>query len=243
MRTFEAVTTFSAAGYDSYGRRMVESVGNFWWPRSGVSLRVYSEDKIPMTGLIAAPFPGWLDAFRGRHAGDKTARGLRTGTYDFRFDAVKFAHKTAAMIHAAEHSGADVLIWLDGDIVTHAPVDRDFLESLIGEEHVIAWLDRDRLHPETGFYALNLRHPMTRDLIATWRSLYETDEVFALPQWHDAYVLQRGVNACGAPWRSLSGDARRTSHPLARGPLAERFDHLKGARKSLDHSPEHRVLA
>lgn len=247
VRQFEAVTTFSGAGFESYGRRMVETYCEFW--PYDVRLATYSEGfNLPLSFMPRAEnrkLPAWVDAFKDRHSPtrDRVANGWRTGTYDFRFDAFKFSNKTAAVIHAAEHSGADVLIWLDGDIVTHAPVDHDFLESMIGEQHVIAWLDRDRLYPETGFYALNLRHPMTQGLIATWRRLYETDDVFALRQWHDAFVLEHVVDATNAPWRSLSGGAQRTSHPLARGPLAERFDHLKGQRKSLTHSPEHRILA
>lgn len=244
MRTFEAVTTFNFAGYETYGLRMVKTFKAFW-PRL-CPLRIYSEDRMFLDtmydGAEKLPSPLWLDAFKRRNGNDR-AGGWRNASYDFRFDAVKFAHKSAAMIDALEHSCADVLIWLDGDIVTHAHVSHDFLETLIDEHALISWLNRDRLYPETGFFAVNLRHPMATRLAAIWRAFYETDSLFELQQWHDAYVLQKIVERLGAPTRSLSGFARSTSHPLARGPLAVLFDHLKGSRKSLDHSPEHRVLA
>ena len=246
-RTFEAVTTFSAFGYEQYGRRMIETFAQHW-PRA-VSLTIYrdgfdlTEDDLPRGALdvcaidmqFEAKYGGlsWFGDFKSRHARDPRANGMRNGSYDFRFDAVKFSNKTAAIIDAAETSSADVLIWLDGDIVTHAPVSN--LDELMPENCLLSWLDRDRSCPETGFLIFNLRHPGIPLLMATWRAMYETDGVFLLPEWHDAFVLQRIVtdNPFSLRACSLSGETgRKTSHPLVNGPLGRCFDHLKGPRKA-----------
>lgn len=245
MRTFQAVTTFTAAGRELYGERMTRHFREYWaWE---VHLAVYSEG-FNISGLEAPTLenrklPAWIEAFKDRHANSARANGRLRGDYDYRWDAFKFSNKSAAVLDAAMHASADVLIWLDGDVTTHAPVTLEFLESLLPPDAAIAWLDRERLHPETGFYMLDLRHPGVAPMLAEWRRLYEADEVFKLREWHDAFVLNHLVESAGLPTASLSGEAVGTSHPLARGPLAAYFDHLKGNRKSLAHSPEHAVLA
>lgn len=243
MTTFAAISTFNRAGLDLYGRRMVESFCQ-GWPRD-VSLRLYSEgwdaddflahcrplpsalsrlaDETCEIVHLASASP-WLDAFKARNR-DRTFR-------DFRWDAVRFSHKAAAVCHAARTVDADVLIWLDGDIFTHAPVTIADLEALapVGEEW-IAWLDRASMYPECGFYMLNLRHEKRLEYISAFDVMYADDALYGLAEYHDSYVLQEVVLRERATAKSLSGAGRGTSHPLVNGPLGQWFDHLKGSRK------------
>jgi hypothetical protein len=250
-RRFLAVTTFSAKGFDEYGREMVETFDRHW--TRDVPLLVYRDgfDFTPNWRIKCCDLStiSWLRDFKSRHKLNRAARGLtKSGGYDYRFDCVKFAHKTAAIIHAAVMAqalnSADVLIWLDGDTVTHAPVTTDFLDALLPPGKALAWLDRTKLHyPECGWVMYDLKHPAIAGLMSSWRGLYQSDAVLGLAETHDSYVLQHLVNKIGLPWASLSGDARDSFHPAAEGPLAAVIDHRKGARKSLPHSPEHRILA
>lgn len=239
-RIFHVVTTCSKLGYEQYGKRMLASLREFWPENVGVTL--YSED-VP----DAKALPDWLYAFKKRHAGNKAANGKGTharflGQYNYRFDAVRFAHKTAAVIDAAERMiadrSADILIWIDADTVTHAPVTVEFLRDLFSSsaKAEIAWLWRSKTYPECGFYMLNLTSPATANLIAQWKALYTSDTLFHLPEWHDSYVLKELVRKLGCNWTSLSGDASNTSHPFVNGPLGAVMDHMKGARKIVGHS-------
>lgn len=229
-RIYEAVTTFNKVGYEQYGKRMLDSLSKHWPPE--VNVRVYSED---VPGCI--PMPAWLDAFKAKHGKNKDANGKGShgryvGQYNYRFDAVRFAHKTAAVIDSAEHSKADVLIWIDADTVTHSPVTMQFLRDLAPlTGDVISWLWRSKTYPECGFYMLNLRNPFTANLIEQWKLLYTTGNLFHLPEWHDSYVLKELVRSLKCPWHSLSGDASNTSHPFINGPLGAVMDHMKGTRK------------
>lgn len=217
---FLAVSTFNTHGLDLYGRRMMESFRRHW-PES-VELRVYSEGW--HGGIDLPTASGWLAAFKARHA----HRRFR----DFRWDAVRFAHKVAALCHAAQNTDADVLIWLDGDIYTHSDVTVADLERLApaGNEW-IAWLDRASMYPECGFYMLNCRHPRHVEMIERFEAMYSEDDLFALAEFHDSYVLQEVVKAAGVGTKSLSGSGRATSHPLVNGPVGAFCDHLKGHRK------------
>ena len=223
---FAAITTFNREGLELYGRKMVSSFRKYT-PRE-VRFRVYTEGWSLGAGfeerdlLTSSP---WLDAFRTRHAGRTVP--------DLRWDAVRFSHKVAALCHAARDIEADCLIWIDGDVVLHAPILLDDLADLApkGDEW-IAWLDRDRNYPECGFYMLNTRHGRHRETIASFESMYLNDRLFDLEQFHDSWVLWKLVEALGLEAKSLSGEGRATAHPFVNGPLGAWFDHLKGPRKS-----------
>lgn len=246
MRRFQVVTTFSAKGLAEYGERMLASVEKHW-PRD-VPVIVYREgfDLPAGSRAIGRDLTAieWLADFKRRHARNSGAHGRgRTGPYDFRFDAVRFAHKTAAVIDAGQkalHSSGrgDCLVWMDGDALAHADMTQDVLEGFMPADKSIAWLWRTRSYPECGFYILNLRHPGVPGLLTAWRSMYETDGVFALRETHDSFVLQQMVERLGLPWHSLSGDAADWHHPAAAGPLANWIDHLKGDRKRIGRTPK-----
>ena len=152
MRRFAVVTTCHAAGYPLYGQRMAATFAEFW--PADVPLLFYSE------GFTADPIPGRLVerdllasspelvAFKARHADNPRAHGLRkpfrrlrlgpldmplplrTRKASYRWNAVRFAHKSFAIFHAARQTDADVLIWIDADTLFFAPVDQAELEQL-----------------------------------------------------------------------------------------------------------------
>lgn len=227
--TVRAITTCSAAGWRQYGQRMVQAWAKHW----PVPLTVWVEGfdcAVPGVRAESLDSIGWLQEFKQRH------RGLPTANY--RFDAVRFAHKTAAVIESALAFDCDHLIWVDADTVTHQAVPPAFIESLLpkGEEY-IAWLDRVGNYPECGFYVLNMRHPAHAGLMQAWRDWYTTGHLFKLAEWHDSYVLQQLVQLAMLPTRSLSGErGARTGHPFINGPLGAYMDHMKGPRKQLGKS-------
>lgn len=219
---FAAISTFNVAGLELYGRRMMQSFREKW--PGDVALQVYSEGWEGEGTIDLPSVSPWLDAFKKRNK-HRTFR-------DFRWDAVRFSHKVAAVSHAARDIKADVLIWLDGDIYTHAPItlaDLDKLAPLPNEW--ISWLNRASMYPECGFYMLNLRHPQHFAYLSAFEAMYVNDQLYRLDEFHDSYVLQQVVKLTGALSRSLSGRGVATSHPLVNGPLGQWFDHLKGGRK------------
>jgi hypothetical protein len=231
--TFRAISTFNAEGLELYGRRMMRTFTQFW--PSEVELTVYSEGwgegHSPQTVRDLEAVSPWLKAFKARHS-ERRPR-------DYRMDAVRFSHKVAAVCHAAKEDAQDVLIWLDGDIVTHSKVTEVDLEGLApkGEEW-IAWLDRERVYPECGLFMLNCRHARLAEIIARLEGLYTDDTLFRLNEWHDSEAMRHIVASSGVKAKSLSGAGFKTSHPLANGPLGKFFDHAKGNRKAIGRTPK-----
>lgn len=229
---FAAISTFNKAGLDLYGRRMMQTFAKHW-PAS-VELTVYSEgwsEDCPAKLVDLVSASPWLAAFKERNA--------RIIPRDYRWDAVRFSHKVAAVCHASLSTDADVLIWLDGDIITHAPISEADLEGLApnGKEW-IAWLDREKVYPECGLYMLNCKHKIHHEVTKWFQSQYVEDLVFKLPEWHDSYVLEHVVRHSAVQTKSLSGEGRKTSHPLVNGPLSKFFDHAKGNRKKSGRTPK-----
>ncbi len=231
---FHAVSTFHKEGLDLYGRRMVETFSKFW--TADCALTIYADGWCEDLGRGALfdlyESSPWLAEFKKRHAGRRFK--------DFRWDAIRFAHKVAAVLHTARTTEAEYLIWVDGDVVTHSPVSLSDLEGLAPDDgQWIAWLDRAKAYPECGFYILNLRHPQNDEMLASLETMYEGDELFALAEFHDSFVLEQVVKRAGVGTKSLSQEARTTSHPLINGPLGRWLDHLKGPRKQAGRSHKH----
>jgi hypothetical protein len=216
---------------------MADTFRRHWPPE--VPLRVYTEGfRCEVEGVeqidldTAAP---WLAPWKAERTKEQRGAGAK---YNYKTDAVRFSHKVAAIGAAAEDQGLDILIWLDADIVTHAPVTVGWLKELFPEQAAIAWLDRKTKSPETGF--LMFRLPMAQSLIGDLVAAYESLWIFRLPETHDSYVVQQiveaGVIRGEITVASLSGDARAYGHPLVNGRLGECLDHLKGARKETGKS-------
>ena len=213
MLTFEAVTTFAPRHWDSHARRCVETFREFW---DAIPLSAYTDDMLEAKS-------DWLGEFKRRHA-DRPVP-------NYRFDAVRFAHKVAAIDIAYRQGTADVLAWIDADCVTHAPVDAAWLAGLLGDAD-FGYLRRARKYPECGFMLMR-RGPAMDRMLGLMVELYRTDALFGLQEWHDSWAIEQVRQGMGDALRcaSLSGDFEHTGHPFVNGPLGARMDHCKGKRK------------
>lgn len=217
--TFEAVTTYARHHWQGHAKRCVDSFAKHW---DGVRLRAFFDEELEERST-------WLRAFKRRHA--------HRPTDNYRFDAVRFAHKVAAIELAYAECGADALIWMDADCVTHAPVDAAWLTGLLADGE-FAYLKRANKYPECGFMIFR-RCDNVAAFLRSVVKLYTTDELFNLYEWHDSFAIEKmriAHEAGGLRCVSLSGGAESTGHPLVNGPLGERLDHLKGKRKQVGRS-------
>ncbi len=251
---FRAITTCHEKGWQSYGRRMAKTFLMYW---KDVPLTFYTEGNFkPDYALLRhiQPLPDWQVAFKQRHKGNPAMNG-RGKRYDLLHDAVRFSHKVGATIDAIERTLADsygiktptsahtylspqrpeIVVWVDADVMTHAPVTVDFLTQLVPdwENTAVAWLNRDHKYPECGFVMFNCAHPAMEALIETWKRLYTHDQFVHLLNkgWTDCHTLQAAVEMADAPTASLSGGFTNLGHPFVNGPLGAVMDHLKGDRK------------
>ena len=88
-----AVTTFNAAGYKKYGKRMIQTYDQYW--SAGVPLHVFYEDWVPEPvgielyhNLMKESL--WLEDFKRRNAS-------RNVTHGFRHDAIRSEEHTSEL--------------------------------------------------------------------------------------------------------------------------------------------------
>jgi hypothetical protein len=226
LRTFDVVTTYAERHWESHAKRCVESFEKYW---PGFNLIAFLDDELE-------EHSDWLAEFKARHR--------HRPTDNYRFDAVRFAHKVAAIELAFYGGAADSLIWMDADCVTHATVDRPWLCNLVGHSD-FAYLARPKKYTETGFMVIR-RSEAGEKLVRSVVDLYASDNLFNLKEWHDCMAFDHAREKLAGQLRcvSLSGGAQYTGHPLINGPLGERLDHCKGARKAAgrSHQSDLRVL-
>jgi len=256
-RTFSVVTTFNQSGYDRYGSRMIDTfLAN--WPES-IHLWVYAEDcKVSQhhPRLHVLDFHRVVPAlveFKQRWGDVPKARGLvAMGPPDkkgkqpgigFRWDAIRFSHKVYAVCDHARSFAADVMFWMDADMVCHSPISERFLESQIPEPYGIAFLGRAKKFTECGLYALNLRDKATQKFVAQFQAAYDDGSIFDMAEWNDCWVFDRireRVQTQFPTWRQLNwteGFSKQgEGHPLINTAWGAYLDHLKGRRKETGRS-------
>jgi len=205
---FDVVTTYAVRHWDAYASRCVSTFEKHWSHK----LTTYTDEQLE-------ELSPWLLDFKKRHD--------HRPTENYRFDAVRFAHKVAAIELAYSEPG-DILIWMDADCLTHEDVDDDWLVGLIGDAD-FGYLKRSNKYPECGF--MMFRRGSCDQFVNDLVGLYKSDELFKLAEWHDSWAIEEVRKSSGLKCASLSGSAEGTGHPLVNGPLGERLDHLKGKRK------------
>jgi hypothetical protein len=237
------VTSFHASGFAQYGRAFLESFVSHW--PDNYSLWVYAEDfdleppdsRIKVFDLHAT-IPS-LHQFKRRHAIQPMASGQTARGYDYRFDAVRFANKSFVMCDAARRSSTRHLLWLDGDTRAFLDVPPDFLTRVLSDGDFMAYLGRTGYHTETGFLPFDLQHPAAKEFFSTLESIYETDTIFSLREWHDCEAIDvcRAVLSAQGRLRAKNLNVYGTSHPFNNSVVGLFMDHMKGpARKQAGQS-------
>ena len=249
-RKFAVVTTFNESGYNKYGRKMIETyVKN--WPKE-VTLHLYPEkvnplvqdhSRIALTDLDTG-VPD-LIAFKTRwkdvpHAnGDISSFPKLASRKDshkpFKWDAVRFAHKVYSIFHCAKNCDADVLIWMDADMICHSPITVEKINSLIPQDMDLCFLGRDGKFSECGLYSMNLKSQATQTFLSEFQRMYDQAEtgIFTLDEWHDSYVFD-AVRRQFPSLKQLNwsrGVIKGEGHPLINCEWGAYLDHLKGERK------------
>lgn len=229
---------FSPQGRRQYGERFLGAFDRFW--PADVELRVYVEEPTPMPRDAQHSLwgiPGAL-AFNDRHRSNPAIAGRaampcwkdreREAGYSFRTDALKFWKQILIPQAAAEGLGdGDILVWLDGDVETTAPVPAGFIPRLLGAGEV-AFLGREPKWSEIGFWAVRL-NPVTRQFLADIAEVYRSDAFLTLPQWHSAFVWDHVRRQANMGERNLTPGGG--GHVWPRSPLGPYMRHDKGARK------------
>ncbi len=250
LMTVVVCSGFSPAGYREYGFSFVRTFNEFW-PTS-VELVMYSEQifTLPRGKCRLLWECEGAEDFHHRHGEDGRRRGTipvpgwrqkdRNEGYSWRFDAAKFYKQCLIPYDVSKTLNQDdILVWLDGDIITFDHVPENFIPGLI-DGFDLVFLGRGSYHTEIGFWAVRMCK-QSRAMLRHLAEIYTTDEFLSLHEHHSAYSFdharkraqERGLRA-----KNLTPGG--SGHVWLSSPLAKYTDHLKGKRrKNLGYSIDH----
>ena len=259
---FSVVTTFNADGYNRYGQRMIETFLQNW-PQE-VELIVYTEDctvreSAPNLVLRDLAILSDLAAFKQKWQnvpkanGDISSDPVRSLRKDagkgFKWNAIKFAHKTYSIFHCAQTVNTDILIWMDADTVCHSKITLRDLDRLCQSQYELCFLGRRKKFSECGLYSMQLGTNGIKRFLREFQRMYDNAEngIFLLDEWHDSFVFDAVRKTIPGliefNWAAKLGDLRPSKlnspgegHPLINSDWGAYLDHLKGARKDLKRS-------
>lgn len=239
MRTFSVVTTFNKSGYDEYGFKCISSYLDYWPDNS--KLFVYAEDinikenhKIKIININDLSN---LTEFKNKNKNIKELNGYKTEEYNFLYDFVKFSHKSFVMFDAIKNLTTDWIIWLDGDTISHSPIDDKFF-SIFDTNALALFLERENMFSETGFLAFNRRHPKILKYLKLAELQYNATMVLNDSYYNSGYtdchifdyVRKKMFIDDGVYFKNVSNDLT-DKHPFINSILGNYMDHLKGQRK------------
>lgn len=231
---------WSPSGRISYGDRFEKSFDRYW--PAAVELQVYVEKVYPMRR--AAERSLWdcegATEFAERHADNLELSGMlptalwkpkdHAKGYNFRFDAFKFFRQILIPRQAAKGlAEGDILIWLDGDVETIAPVDTNAIEAMLANADV-AFLNRGDKHSEIGWWSIRI-NPRTLQFLDDMAALYTSDEFLKLKEHHSAFIWDhaRRMGRSMREWHLSPPGA--SGHVWPKTILARWTRHDKGSRK------------
>lgn len=227
-------TTFPNDAWAVYAQACLESFARHW--PAQVSLQVYLDDDAlwePCARALSARQKTSKVQVGKLPAHDVFLRRNNIGeSNDLRFAACRFSHKVAALKATMDRLVLDDeswLIWLDADVITTAPVTNDWLAQFLpaGSAHV-SYLGRPRFpFSECGFVVYRQSAEGRAFIDAFW-SMYESEALFKLPQWHDSFVFDRTRDRFDPALFKNIAEGAGGVHVWLNTPLAERLEHWKG---------------
>lgn len=253
MPKYAVVTTFHSKGYEQYAQKFIKTFLKMW-PQS-VTLYAYTEDcEISESGVnliirdlhsSSQPLMNFKNKWKSvpKANGDVSQDPVRSQRRDagkgFKWDAIRFSHKVYSIFHCAANCDADILIWMDADMICHSPMNESILDSLILEDKDLCFLGREGKFSECGLYSMNLRNKQIKRFLKLFQNFYDDAEngIFTLDEWHDSFVFDAVRNK--VPMNELDWSKnliKGEGHPLINSAWGAYLDHLKGKRKEYGKS-------
>jgi len=177
------VSTFSDNGYHEYGKYFIDSYRKY--VSKDISMTLYvdniklEEDTNLKILNLENSCPDLVNfKERNKHRTPK----------DWRWDGVRFAHKTYATFHAAKTMDVDYLIWLDSDTELYNNITPKYFLQFLPKGNFVGYIGRDGIS-ETGFLIFDMHHAHARDFFNRYEQYYNEDLIYNIDQQHDAFVF------------------------------------------------------
>lgn len=176
----EIITSFDQRYYDMIGHACVSSWLQYWPEELALTCYVEGMTLPENSRIQQIPFTELGAEYEQFQQSDESDR------------AKTFSKKAYSVIHAFENSTADLLIWLDADVITKRKLPLEMIQSLCSEKQLAAYMavDHDGWYSaETGIFAVNTRHSEFKKFAARYRERYNKHIKHDLRRFYDGEVF------------------------------------------------------
>jgi hypothetical protein len=239
MIQYNVITSFNQTYWNDIAKSNIKLLDENW-PSNNQIILYHELSKIDHEGLTDRVFwrnlytecPSLVD-FIHKWKDDLRANGKSEKKNAFRWNAIKFCHKTFAIWHAAKQQKTGWLIWLDCDAILLKSVDEDFLRKSCPSDKCISYLGRKGKYSECGFVAYNLDRLETQKFLKDWEDLYLSGEFVNLQETHDSWTFDYIRKSFDNPdlFCDLNADSITNKNPFSNSLIGTHMAHAKGSDK------------
>jgi len=172
--------------------------------------------------------------FIEKHKDDPHYNGTKdvTVTRAFKWNAIKFAHKTYAIFHRYDVTDAEYVIWIDADMLIHNYVNRSFLKRICNPNISVSYLGRPSMYSECGFVVYNIANEIGNQFLKEFKRYYNEDELKTIEETHDSYVFDEVRKTFDqSSFYNINATADDNKHPVMKSMLYDYMVHTKGKDK------------
>jgi hypothetical protein len=235
---YNIITSFNETYWKEIAKDNVRRLDEFW----SVDGQILLYHQLPNIDSSFSNRVQWIDlyqacpkllVFADRWKDDLRANGLSGKKNSFRWNAIKFCHKTFAIWHAAKNQKTGWLIWLDCDAILLKSIDKDFLRKVCPSDKCVSYLGRKGKYSECGFVAYNLDRPETRKFLEDWENLYISGEFVNLQETHDSWTFDHIRKSFNDPnlFCDLNILSTTDKNPFNNSLIGTHLVHAKGTDK------------
>jgi len=185
----------TAEQHQRYGSEMLDTLVAHWPEGERVCYSENHEDITAPDGVVVKDLleiPGCTE-FLHAISYLPIFKGVVDGKRYYTHDINAFSRKAFAQMDAAiDYDG--ILIWLDADTKTLQSLPELVLEQWIGGNFVCV-MKRKTWHLCSSFVMWDCGHAFSPGFWQHYFNLYTSGSVLTLPQWDDAFVLERCIES------------------------------------------------
>jgi hypothetical protein len=208
-----------------------------------VTIHIFSEDDIPDRKTFSKRIKWYnlykespeLVSFIEKHKNNTSMNGQADVDENkkFKWNAIKFAHKTFSLFNIFNKTSSGSLIWLDSDVLAIDRIDDNFLKKVCPKNMLVSFLGRPTVYSECGWVYYNLDHPQGRNFLEQFEEIYSTDKILSMEETHDSFIFDVVRNKFDQSLcLNLNAGATSNKHPFHLSSLREKLIHNKGYNKT-----------
>jgi hypothetical protein len=236
---YNIITSFNETYWKEIAKDNVRRIDQFW----PTSEKILLYHQLSKTDTSFSNRVQWIDlytacpelpVFANTWKDDTRANGLNGKKNAFRWNAIKFCHKTFAIWHAARQQKTGWLIWLDCDAIILKSIDTDFLRKVCPADKCISYLGRKGKYSECGFVAYNLDRIETQKFLKDWEELHLNGEFINLSETHDSFTFDYVRKSFNNPdlFCDLNAHSITDKNPFNNSLVGTHIAHAKGKDKA-----------